>query len=59
MRMNTLVIMKLMSTEMPPMNNRRERFSLGMLGAFDLSRMMKPTPPSENRNDDASPSMMY
>lgn len=44
---------------MPPMKSNRKRLSLGMLGALERSRMMKPRPPIVNRKLEASPSMMY
>lgn len=44
---------------MPPMNSNRKRLSLGMLGALERSRMMKPRPPMVKRKLEASPSMMY
>lgn len=44
---------------MPPMKSNRKRLSLGMLGALERSRMMKPRPPMVNRKLEARPSMMY
>ena len=57
--MNTLLIPKLMRIEIPPMNISKDLFSFGILGAFDLSKMIKPRPPREKRNDAARPSMIY
>lgn len=59
MRMKILAMKKLRSTLMPPMKSSRKRLSLGMLGALERSRMMKPSPPMVNRKLEASPSMMY
>lgn len=59
MRMKTLAMKKLRRTLMPPMKSKRKRLSLGMLGALERSRMMKPRPPMVNRKLEASPSMMY
>lgn len=56
---NTLQVKNEISTHTKPMNKRRNRFNLGIPGALDLSRMMKPIPPMEKRKLDASPSMMY
>lgn len=59
MRMKTLAMKKLRRTLMPPMKSSRKRLSLGMLGALERSRMMKPRPPMVKRKLEASPSMMY
>lgn len=59
MRMKTLAMKKLRRTLMPPMKSNRKRLSLGMLGALERSRMMKPRPPMVKRKLEASPSMMY
>lgn len=59
MRMNTLAMKKLSRTLMPPMKSNRKRLSLGMFGALERSRMMKPRPPIVKRKLEASPSMMY
>lgn len=59
MRMKTLAMKKLSRTLMPPMKSSRKRLSLGMLGALERSRMMKPRPPMVNRKLEARPSMMY
>lgn len=59
MRMKTLAMKKLRRTLMPPMKSSRKRLSLGMLGALERSRMMKPRPPMVNRKLEARPSMMY
>jgi hypothetical protein len=57
--MNTLAMKKLSRTLTKPMNNRRKRLSLGMFGAFERSRIMKPKPPMVKRKLEANPSMMY
>lgn len=59
MRMKTLAMKKLRRTLMPPMKSNRKRLSLGMFGALERSRMMKPRPPMVNRKLEARPSMMY
>lgn len=59
MRMNTLAMKKLSSTLTKPMNSNRNRLSLGMFGALERSKMMKPRPPIVKRKLEASPSMMY
>ena len=41
------------------MKRSKDLFSLGILGALLLSRIMKPTPPKENKKDEANPSMIY
>lgn len=58
-RMNILAMKKLRRTLTKPMNSSRKRLSLGMFGALERSRMMKPRPPIVNRKLEASPSMMY
>lgn len=57
--MNTLAMKKLSRTLTKPMNSRRKRLSLGMFGAFERSRIMKPKPPMVKRKLEANPSMMY
>lgn len=57
--MNTLAMKKLNRTHTNPMNKRRNLLSLGMFGALDRSRIMKPKPPIVNRKLDASPSIIY
>lgn len=59
MRMNTRAMKKLRSTLTNPMKSSRKRLSLGMLGALERSRIIKPRPPIVNRKLDASPSIMY
>ena len=59
MRMNTRAMKKLSSTLTKPMKSSRKRLSLGMLGALERSRMMKPKPPMVKRKLEARPSMMY
>lgn len=58
-RMNILAMKKLRRTLTKPMNSSRKRLSLGMFGALERSRMMKPRPPIVNRKLEASPSIMY
>lgn len=57
--MKTLAIKKLSSTLTKPMKSRRKRLSLGMLGALERSRIMKPRPPMVKRKLEASPSIIY
>lgn len=59
MRMNILAMKKLSRTLTKPMNSSKKRLSLGMFGALERSRIMKPRPPIVNRKLEASPSMMY
>ena len=59
MRMNTLAMKKLRSTLTKPMKSNRKRLSLGMFGALERSRIMKPRPPIVKRKLEASPSIMY
>jgi len=59
MRMNTRAMKKLSSTLTKPMKSSRKRLSLGMFGALERSRMMKPMPPMVKRKLEARPSMMY
>lgn len=58
-RMNILAMKKLRRTLTKPMNSSRKRLSLGIFGALERSRMMKPRPPIVNRKLEASPSIMY
>lgn len=56
------VVKKLTITKMNPTDVRRSLFSFVLpspAAAADLSRMMNPKPPMVNRNDEASPSIMY
>ena len=57
--MNTLHVKKDTRTQTKPRNSKRNLFSLDMPTALDLSKIMKPSPPMENRKLDAKPSMMY
>jgi len=57
--MNTLHVKKETRTHTKPRDSKRNLFSLDMPTALDLSRIMKPSPPIENRKLDARPSMMY
>ena len=57
--MNTRHVKKDTKTHTKPRNSRRNLFSLDMPTALDLSKIMKPNPPMENRKLDARPSMMY
>lgn len=57
--MKTRAMKKLRSTLTKPMKSSRKRLSLGMLGALERSRMMKPNPPMVKRKLEARPSMMY
>ena len=57
--MNTLQVKKETRMHTKPRNSSKNRLSLGMFWALDLSRMMKPSPPMENRKLEARPSMMY
>lgn len=59
MRMNTLAMKKLRRTLTKPMKSNRKRLSLGMFGALERSRIIKPRPPIVNRKLEASPSIMY
>lgn len=59
MRMNTLAMKKLRRTLTNPMKSSRKRFSLGMLGALERSRIINPRPPIVKRKLEASPSIMY
>lgn len=59
MRMNTLAMKKLRRTLTKPMKSNRKRFSLGMFGALERSRIIKPRPPIVKRKLEASPSIMY
>lgn len=59
MRMNTLAMKKLRRTLTKPMKSSRKRLSLGMLGALERSRIIKPSPPMVKRKLEARPSMMY
>ena len=57
--MNTRHVKKDTKTHTKPRKSRRNRFSLDMPTALDLSKIMKPNPPMEKRKLDAKPSMMY
>lgn len=57
--MKTLHVKNDTRTQTKPRNSKRNLFSLDMPTAFDLSRIMKPNPPIENKKLDARPSMMY
>ena len=57
--MNTLQVKNDTNTHTKPRNSRRNLLSLDMPTAFDLSKIMNPSPPIENRKLDARPSMMY
>jgi len=57
--MNTLHVKKDTRTQTKPRNSKRNLFSLDMPTALDLSKIIKPSPPMENRKLDARPSMMY
>lgn len=59
MRMNTLAMKKLRRTLTKPMKSNRKRLSLGMFGALERSRIIKPRPPIVKRKLEASPSIMY
>lgn len=59
MRMNTLAMKKLRRTLTNPMKSNKNLLSLGMFGALERSRIMKPRPPIVKRKLEASPSMMY
>ena len=57
--MKTLHVKNDTRTQTKPRNSKRNLLSLDMPTAFDLSRIMKPNPPIENKKLDARPSMMY
>ena len=57
--MNTRHVKKDTKTHTKPRKRRRNLFSLDMPTALDLSKIMNPNPPIENRKLDAKPSMMY
>lgn len=56
---NTRHVKKDTKTHTKPRNSKRNLFNLDMPTALDLSKIMKPSPPMENRKLDARPSMMY
>ena len=57
--MNTRHVKKDTKTHTKPRNSKRNLFNLDMPTALDLSKIMKPSPPMENRKLDARPSMIY
>lgn len=57
--MKTRHVKKETNTQTKPRDNNKNLFSFDIPTAFDLSKIMKPRPPTENRKLDARPSIMY
>ena len=57
--MKILDITKLTTTARNPIQINNDLFSLGILGALEKSKMIKPPPPRVNRKAEANPSIIY
>lgn len=57
--MKTRHVKKDTNTQTKPRDSNKNLFSFDIPTAFDLSKIMKPRPPTENRKLDARPSIMY